>query len=42
MVKLAVHTNLDDTIILKVVEKENDGDYIKSLKDIREKQTNND
>jgi hypothetical protein len=40
MVKLAVHTDLDDNTILKVLEKEQDEGYIKALNEIRERQKN--
>ncbi len=40
MVKLAVHTNLNDDSILKVLEKENEEHFIKALSEIREKQKN--
>jgi hypothetical protein len=40
MVKLAVHTNLDDNQILKILERENEDHFILSLREIREKQKN--
>lgn len=40
MVKLAVHKNFDDNTILKVLEKENEKDYVKALNEIRQKQMN--
>ncbi|HWJ80286.1 MAG TPA: hypothetical protein VNR61_19665 [Niallia sp.] len=39
MVKLAVHTDLDDQTILKVLEREDDNNFIDSLKQIRRKQS---
>ncbi|WP_080848675.1 hypothetical protein [Cytobacillus gottheilii] len=38
MVKLAVHTNLNDDMILKVLE--NEEHFVKALSEIREKQKN--
>jgi len=38
LVKLAVHTDLDDQVILKVLEKEGEENYIDALKQIRKKQ----
>lgn len=40
MVKLAVHTDLSDNTILKVLEKEQDDGYVEALNKIREKQKN--
>lgn len=40
MVKLAVHTNLNDDTILIVLEKENEEHFLKALSEIREKQKN--
>lgn len=40
MVKLAIHTDLDNNTILKVLEKEQDDGYVKALNEIREKQKN--
>ncbi|WP_161878720.1 hypothetical protein [Alkalibacterium sp. MB6] len=40
MVKLAVHTNLNDDMILKVLEKENEEHFVKALSVIRVKQKN--
>ena len=38
LVKLAAHTDLDDQLILKVLEKEGEENYIDALKQVREKQ----
>jgi hypothetical protein len=39
LVKLAVHTDLDDHIILKVLEKEGEENYTDALKQVRKKQS---
>ncbi|RDW18786.1 hypothetical protein [Oceanobacillus chungangensis] len=38
LVKLAVHTDLEDQVILKVLEKEDNENYIDALKQLRKKQ----
>ena len=41
LVKLAVHTDLDDQTILKVLDKEEEENYIDALKQVRKKQSEN-
>lgn len=39
LVKLAVHTELDDQLILRVLDKEGEDNYIDALKQVRKKQS---